>query len=232
MNTKILVSLLVIGLTAIAIGGSMTGAFFSDQSTSSDNKFTAGSLNLQMSNDGTAYTDTITQTMKFANMVPGDNATGKICFMNTGTIAGNVAVNMNYDSTSDVAFAKNLAVTEAYIEGSAENKAPYWARQIVDYNWYNSSGTSESEHYAAAVGDGSIVQIGGVYYPTAYGLQWITLYFWQSYTNHAEYPLLINTPVCENLKVNFYESGANQNALMGKSVTVTITGNLRQIGAP
>ena len=48
MNTKILVSLLVIGLTAIAIGGGMTGAFFSDTETSSGNTFTAGAIDLQI----------------------------------------------------------------------------------------------------------------------------------------------------------------------------------------
>ncbi|MBN2094647.1 MAG: hypothetical protein JW727_01235 [Candidatus Aenigmarchaeota archaeon] len=46
MNTKILVSLLVIGLTAAAIGGSMTGAFFSDTETSQGNTFTAGEIDL------------------------------------------------------------------------------------------------------------------------------------------------------------------------------------------
>ena len=50
MNTKILVSLLVIGLTAIAIGGGMTGAFFSDTETSSGNTFTAGAIDLKVDN--------------------------------------------------------------------------------------------------------------------------------------------------------------------------------------
>jgi len=50
MNTKILVSLLVIGLTAMAIGGGMTGAFFSDTETSSGNTFTAGAIDLKVDN--------------------------------------------------------------------------------------------------------------------------------------------------------------------------------------
>jgi len=51
MNTKILVSLLVIGLTAIAIGGGMTGAFFSDTETSKGNTFTAGAIDLKVDNN-------------------------------------------------------------------------------------------------------------------------------------------------------------------------------------
>jgi len=51
MNTKILVSLLVIGLTAIAIGGTMTGAFFSDSETSTQNTFAAGSIDLKVDSE-------------------------------------------------------------------------------------------------------------------------------------------------------------------------------------
>ena len=50
MNTKILVSVLIIGLTAAAIGGGMTGAFFSDTETSSGNTFTAGAIDLKVDN--------------------------------------------------------------------------------------------------------------------------------------------------------------------------------------
>jgi len=51
MNPKILVSLLVIGLAAVAIGGSMTGAFFSDTETSTGNTFTAGSIDLKIDSE-------------------------------------------------------------------------------------------------------------------------------------------------------------------------------------
>mgnify|MGYP000185599056 CR=1 FL=1 len=51
MNTKILVSLLVIGLTAVAIGGGMTGAFFSDTETSEGNTFTAGAIDLKVDSE-------------------------------------------------------------------------------------------------------------------------------------------------------------------------------------
>lgn len=50
MNTKILVSLLVIGISAIAIGGAMTGAFFTDTETSTGNTFAAGAIDLQVDN--------------------------------------------------------------------------------------------------------------------------------------------------------------------------------------
>jgi hypothetical protein len=48
MNTTMLASLLVIGLTAAAIGGGATGAFFSDMETSAGNTIAAGVLDLQV----------------------------------------------------------------------------------------------------------------------------------------------------------------------------------------
>lgn len=48
MNTKILASLMLIGLAALAIGGGITGAYFSDTETSEDNTMAAGSLDLSL----------------------------------------------------------------------------------------------------------------------------------------------------------------------------------------
>jgi predicted ribosomally synthesized peptide with SipW-like signal peptide len=84
MNTKILVSLLVIGLTAIAIGGSMTGAFFSDSETSTQNTFAAGAIDLKIDseckyngvvNQACTWESTDLTTQKFfnyADLKPGD----------------------------------------------------------------------------------------------------------------------------------------------------------------
>jgi len=227
MNTKILVSLLVIGLTAIAIGGTMTGAFFTDTATSTENTFTTGTMHLQMSNDGSTYTDDVQHTITATGMYPTQTTTGKLCLKNAGTIKGIVTTTLSYTGTAD--FAKNLAVTEAYIEPDlVDNNAPYWAKQIVDDNWYNSSGTTVDDHYAAAVADGSIVEINNVYYPTIYGLQWITLHFWDNYTNKADQAFPADFYACETLKVLFYESGQDQTALEGQTLTATLTGNMKQ----
>ncbi len=83
MNTKILMSVLVIGLAAMAVGTAMTGAYFSDTETSDDNTFTAGTLDLEL--DGVN-----TNVVKFNvnNAVPGDSACGTWKVKNVGDTTG------------------------------------------------------------------------------------------------------------------------------------------------
>jgi len=69
MNTKILVSLLVIGLTAIAIGGGMTGAFFSDTETSTGNFVRAGMIDLTVNGKNPLDSQVVT----IHDMKPGYN---------------------------------------------------------------------------------------------------------------------------------------------------------------
>jgi len=69
MNTKILVSMLVIGLTAVAIGGAMTGAFFSDTETSTGNFVRAGMIDLTV-NGGNPLTS---EVVEIGDMKPGYN---------------------------------------------------------------------------------------------------------------------------------------------------------------
>jgi len=90
MNTKILVSLLVIGLTAIAIGGGMTGAFFSDTETSNNNTFTAGSLDLLVNGSNWNRNPVIT----LSNLAPGTSGTayGPVLVKNNGTIDGTLTI--------------------------------------------------------------------------------------------------------------------------------------------
>lgn len=238
MNSKILVSLLVIGLAAIAIGNGITGAFFSDTAASTNNQITAGSLNLQIY-DGSAWKEGTTQTITASGMYPSSTTPGRLCFMNAGTIPGVVTVATTYEKTADQAdlFAKNLAVTDAKLEGrntgtpGTTNVAPYWAQQIVDYNWYNASGSTNADHYAAAIADGSVVNINGTNYPTIYGLQWITLHYWNTY-NGIDQAFNANDWQCEDLVITFYDSGQDQSSLMGKTLTATITGNIKQSTAP
>ncbi len=82
MNTKILMSVLVIGLTAMAVGGAMTGAFFSDTEESTGNTFTAGTLDLTPDTSA-AFVSGLT------NLAPGvDNVAQSITVFNSGTIDG------------------------------------------------------------------------------------------------------------------------------------------------
>ncbi len=82
MNTKILMSVLVIGLTTMAVGGAMTGAFFSDVETSEDNTFTAGTLDLTFG--GGAETTDVT----IGDIAPGSEDKKILNLKNGGSIDG------------------------------------------------------------------------------------------------------------------------------------------------
>ncbi len=104
MNTKILMSVLVIGLTAMAVGGAMTGAWFSDTATSTSNSFAAGTLDLKLANDGEPpYTDSVTGTFSADNMAPdGSETTGKVWLKNTGNVpADHVRITNVVNTPSD-----------------------------------------------------------------------------------------------------------------------------------
>ena len=71
-NKTILGSILVISLVSIILVGSYTGAFFKDVETSEDNSFSAGKLDMKISDDGTNYYDGITGTWTAEDLKPGD----------------------------------------------------------------------------------------------------------------------------------------------------------------
>lgn len=82
MNTKIILSLVVIGVVSvIAVGG--TVAYFSDTETSTGNTFTAGTLDLNL--DG-ANINVVKFTV--ANAVPGASGSGTYILNNVGTTNG------------------------------------------------------------------------------------------------------------------------------------------------
>lgn len=83
---KILLSVLTIGLVASFAFGA-TQAYFSDQGTSSGNTFSAGTLDLKLSDDNESVQDSVTATWSKSNMAPGDTATGTLKLRNSGTIA-------------------------------------------------------------------------------------------------------------------------------------------------
>lgn len=80
MNTRILFSLLTIGLMSASLGYG-TYAFFSDTEQSTGNLFSAGSLDLTL--DGL---NGVTATITGTNFAPGDVATGSLLLRNEGTI--------------------------------------------------------------------------------------------------------------------------------------------------
>jgi predicted ribosomally synthesized peptide with SipW-like signal peptide len=81
MNKKILASIFVIGILALAMGYG-TYSYFSDTETSTGNTFQAGTLDLEIGGWNTPTKITV------SNLAPGDSGSSKIAVKNVGTING------------------------------------------------------------------------------------------------------------------------------------------------
>jgi spore coat-associated protein N len=90
MNKKILVSVFFIGLLALGVGWG-TYALFSDTETSSDNTFTAGTLDLKV--DGQDDTS-LPIYFDFGNVQPSDSGSKVIALSNTGTLDGTAKIHI------------------------------------------------------------------------------------------------------------------------------------------
>jgi predicted ribosomally synthesized peptide with SipW-like signal peptide len=199
---NIWMSILVIGVTA-GLLGTGTYAYFSDPESAS-NTFSAGTLDLQLSDDGVTYVnDPIDPLIECLNMAPGDESVEKtLYFKNAGTMSGIVIVNISYVEHDDPLdddslynyeyavvnggqevsaddFAKHLWVTEASLDGGP-NIVSYWALQVVDDAYAGNWGNALAD-FAVYDPDGGVGVPDGNELPTAYGLAQITLHFWTSY---------------------------------------------------
>jgi len=86
MKKKILASIMVIGILALAMGYG-TYSYFSSTKTSTGNTFTAGTLNLQLADNDEGWGDGVTATWSSpSNWAPGDNVTNTIHLRNTGSV--------------------------------------------------------------------------------------------------------------------------------------------------
>jgi predicted ribosomally synthesized peptide with SipW-like signal peptide len=91
MNKKIIfVSIFVIGMLALAMGYG-TYSYFSSTRTSSGNLFTAGTLNLQLSNDYANWYDGVTATWTSpSGWAPGQSFTNTLYLWNKGSVDAQV----------------------------------------------------------------------------------------------------------------------------------------------
>ena len=96
ISKKVLASLLVIGMLALAVGWG-TYSYFSDTETSSGNTFTAGTLDLKVN----GLDDPLPAFFEVSNVKPGDSGSKTIALKNDGTIEGIAKIHI-----------KNVANTE------------------------------------------------------------------------------------------------------------------------
>lgn len=86
---KILFSVMAI-LVAVGLVGAGAFAYFNDTETSTGNTFTAGTLDLKVSDWNEGFGDGVTLTWTMSNMKPGVTTVGpfSVLLQNSGTIAG------------------------------------------------------------------------------------------------------------------------------------------------
>ncbi len=88
MNRNIALSALSV-LTTFALIGGATFAFFSDVGTSTGNTFSAGTLDLKLTDDNESAVDNVSTTWVGSNLAPGGpGVTATLNFQNTGTVPG------------------------------------------------------------------------------------------------------------------------------------------------
>jgi predicted ribosomally synthesized peptide with SipW-like signal peptide len=89
---KKILGLAISGLLLIALVAGGTYAYFSDTETSTDNTFTAGTLDLQLTDADETAQDGVTASFTDANIVPGDSVgPSTITLINSGTVAADHA---------------------------------------------------------------------------------------------------------------------------------------------
>jgi predicted ribosomally synthesized peptide with SipW-like signal peptide len=116
--SKIIISLMTIALVAALVGGGVY-AYFNDTETSTGNVFTAGTLNLDLTDDSDDGTESETATWVFSDMAPGATGGGaRLTISNAGSLNGYldlssvaVANAENYDANTDEAEATDDADT-------------------------------------------------------------------------------------------------------------------------
>ena len=115
MNSKIIMSGISI-LSALAVMGGATFAFFSSQGTSTNNVFAAGTLGLKVDDNDEAAATTISASFGSGALAPGASSSGFVSLHNSGTLSiAEVALGANETSnnnsgTSDLADVLNMTV--------------------------------------------------------------------------------------------------------------------------
>lgn len=138
--SKILISLMTIALVGSLVGGGVH-AYFNDLETNTGNVFTAGMLNLTLTDSSDDGTESETATWVFSDIAPGDTGGGaRLTITNSGNLDGyldlssvNVTNAENYNAATDEAEAINDADTSD-LTGGGELGANLKVQVWIDTN--------------------------------------------------------------------------------------------------
>ncbi|RLG29440.1 hypothetical protein DRN97_11865 [Methanosarcinales archaeon] len=135
MNAKgALISVMCIALVAMTAGAG-TLAYFSDTETSTGNTFTAGTLDLKIS-DGEDWGDGVTATWTLSDMKPGDSVSGWVVLDTVGSIAADHA-----EITCDYSVTEESPQTESDTDPNTDQHPGWMAKNLtIDQAWYQADG--------------------------------------------------------------------------------------------
>ena len=115
INNKILISVFVIGILAFSIGWG-TYSYFSDTETSTGNTFTAGTINLEVT-ESTSFVITVD------NIAPGyDSGYYKWILKNVGTLPGKVSVTFSVITNNENGIEEPEQAAESQPYASSEGE--------------------------------------------------------------------------------------------------------------
>ncbi len=149
---KIIFAVMAVVAAIGLVGGAF--AYFSDTETSTGNTFSAGYMDMEMSN-GTGWHNNDPFVLATAsNLAPGEESgPHRMYLRNIGNVSGKVKVYFsyvdsdvpveqregefaNYINVNSDDFAKALIVKEAYLDGTDDNKAKTWVNSIAAATGY------------------------------------------------------------------------------------------------
>lgn len=110
MQNRIML-LLAAAMLVVAAGtlvGAGTQAFFTDTATSIGNVFSTGTVSIQLTDSDEGPAASVSSSISFSNMIPGDAVTGSVLVTNGGSLALRYAVN---STTTEDTLAAQLDLT-------------------------------------------------------------------------------------------------------------------------
>ena len=110
MLKKLTVVAVLVALVGVA-ANSGTLAVFSDAAPSNNNTFTTGTLDLKLSDNNETDLDSVSTSVTFTAMAPGDTVTDRIVPKNTGSLALRYAISSSATNADSKGLKDQLVLT-------------------------------------------------------------------------------------------------------------------------
>jgi len=138
MNKKIILSLAIIGVVVAIVVGT-TGAWWTDEATSTNTSFQSGDFDLHLSNDGTSWHQNVSQTWDYEDMSPGGDKFGDLLYLrNGGSVAADYLMFESETDSSDGNLSNVMRITKleyngkSLLEGGAGATIPEYEGPAVE----------------------------------------------------------------------------------------------------